>query len=305
MSELLLIEALKTLCPSNASIILGIDDDTAIVRPTRNETLVCTDMLMEGVHFLIASAGAASVGHKALAVNLSDIAAMGGKALSAYVSLALPRSLFSEEFILDFYRGMSALAQTFDVAIAGGDTNLWDGPLVVSVSVLGEAHEKGAIRRSGAKPGDQIFVTGPLGGSIDSHHLNFRPRLDEAKLLMDNFALNSMMDLSDGLAKDLRSICEQSGVSALIDRQAIPLRDSMKDSPDALRRAFCDGEDFELCFTLSSSEANRLKAAPRFAFCRAIGRISEGSDIFWADDRSPMVWQGFEHGKNKKGIGLT
>lgn len=301
MSELWLIDALKTLCPSNSSIILGIDDDTAILRPTQHETLVCADMLMEGVHFILADAGPAAVGHKALAVNLSDIAAMGGKALSAYVSLALPRSLANEEFILDFYRGMSTLAQDFDIAIAGGDTNLWDGPFAVNVTVLGEAHEKGAIRRSGAKVGDQLYVTGPLGGSIASHHLNFRPRLDEAKLLMDNFDLSSMMDLSDGLAKDLRSICMQSGVSALLDRQTIPLRDTLKNNPDALRHALCDGEDFELCFTLSRAEAERLKKDPRFAFCTDIGGIIEGKDIFWSDDRSPMLWQGFEHGKNQKG----
>lgn len=297
MTERSLIHRLKSLCPSNASIILGIDDDAAILHPTQTPTLVCTDMLMEGVHFLRESAAAAAIGHKALAVNLSDIAAMGGKALSAYVSLALPRAAANDAFIVDFYRGMATLAQSFDVAIAGGDSNVWDGPLVVNVAVLGEAHAKGAVKRSGAKVGDRIFVTGPLGGSIAGHHLSFRPRLDEAALLMEAFALHSMLDISDGLAKDLRTITEQSGVSAQLSRTAIPIRDTIRDHPEALRKAMGDGEDFELCFTLGASEAERLIHDPRFSFCIPIGTIHGGSGISWSDDHSPMDWHGFEHGQ--------
>ncbi|RYZ55767.1 MAG: thiamine-phosphate kinase [Proteobacteria bacterium] len=295
MNEIELIESLKRLCPSNDSVILGIDDDAAILKATLRESLVCADMLMDGSHFLLNEAGPERIGHKALAVNLSDIAAMGGRALSAFVSLALPKHLAHEAFLLPFYRGMSALAREFDVAIAGGDTNIWNGPLVVNVTVLGEAHAKGPVRRSTAKAGDRIFVTGPLGNSIEGHHLSFRPRLDEAKQLMDEFTLNSMMDISDGLGKDLRTICRQSAVGARIDRAAIPIRDTLKNHPDALQKAFCDGEDFELCFTLSEVEAQRLLGDQSFAYCRAIGRISEGQDILWSDDLSPILWQGFEH----------
>ncbi|RYZ54762.1 MAG: thiamine-phosphate kinase, partial [Proteobacteria bacterium] len=237
MNEIELIESLKRLCPSNESVILGIDDDAAILKATLRESLICADMLMDGSHFLLNAAGPERIGHKALAVNLSDIAAMGGRALSAFVSLALPKHLANEAFLLPFYRGMSALAREFDVAIAGGDTNIWNGPLVVNVTVLGEAHPKGSIRRSTAKAGDRIFVTGPLGNSIEGHHLSFRPRLDEAKQLMDEFTLNSMMDISDGLGKDLRTICRQSAVGARIDRAAIPIRSTLKNHPDALKKA--------------------------------------------------------------------
>ena len=296
MNELQLIDKLKSLCPSNDSIILGIDDDAAVLRPTAQPALVCADMLMEGVHFLVAEAGAEAIGHKSLGVNLSDIAAMGGQALSAFVSLALPRHLAKESFILDLYRGMSTLASRFGVAIAGGDTNIWNGPLVVNVTVVGEAHAKGAVRRSTARPGDMIFVTGPLGGSISGHHLDFEPRLAEAKLLMDHFSIHSMMDISDGLAKDLRTLTDQSGVSAVLERHAIPIRESIKDHPEGLKKAMCDGEDFELCFTLGAEDAKRLGSDSRFAFCTAIGRIQEGSGIYWSDDKRPMEWQGFEHG---------
>jgi thiamine-monophosphate kinase len=295
MNEIELIESLKRLCPSNDSIILGIDDDAAILKPTLHESLCCADMLMDGTHFILEEAGAERIGHKALAVNLSDIAAMGGRALSAFVSLALPTNLANEAFLLPFYRGMGDLARTFNVAIAGGDTNIWSGPLVVNVTVLGEAHAKGSLRRSTAKAGDRIFVTGALGGSIEGHHLSFRPRLDEAKKLMDAFDLNSMMDISDGLGKDLRTICRQSGVGARIDRQAIPVRSTIRDHPDALKKAFCDGEDFELCFTLSEAEAQRLMKDQNFAYCKAIGSISDDQDLLWTDDLTPIQWQGFEH----------
>lgn len=295
MNEIDLIESLKRLCPSNETVILGIDDDAAILRPSVRETLVCADMLMDGTHFLLEEAGAERIGHKALAVNLSDIAAMGGRALSAFVSLALPRDLANETFLLPFYRGMSALAREFHVAIAGGDTNIWDGPLVVNVTVLGEAHAKGTVRRSTAKAGDRIFVTGPLGGSIEGHHLSFRPRLDEARLLMDRFDLNSMMDISDGLGKDLRTICRQSGVGAQIDRESIPIRGTIRNHPDALKKAFCDGEDFELCFTLSEAEALRLLEDKDFAYCKSIGSIIDGQELLWADDPCKILWQGFEH----------
>ncbi len=219
MNELKLIETLKALCPTTPAVILGIGDDAAILASPARATLACTDMLMEGTHFLLPAASPEEIGHKALAVNLSDIAAMGGAAQSALVSLALPTARANADFVSGIYRGMSALAQEFKVAIVGGDTNIWQGPLVLSVTVLGEAHPKGTVKRSGAKVGDKIFVTGPLGGSISSHHLNFRPRLTEAKLLMDTFELHSMMDLSDGLAKDLREIAGQSQLAAYLSRQ--------------------------------------------------------------------------------------
>lgn len=291
MMERSLIEEIKRKCPSNSSIVLGIDDDAAVIRATKHDGLVCSDMLMEGVHFLLERASASQIGHKCLAVNLSDIAAMGGRALSAYVSLALPSRL-NEVFVSEFYDGMIALATRFDVAIAGGDTNIWDGPLVVNVTVFGEVHERGAVLRSGAHAGDRLFVSGPLGGSIDGHHLSFLPRLELAKELLDRFTLTSLMDVSDGLGKDLREIARLSGVGFRLEKKAIPLRGNIRKDVDSLRRAFCDGEDFELCFTVGAQDAVEVKKV--FPGVFEIGEAIVGEGLFWEDGHE-IDWRGYEH----------
>ena len=145
---------------------LGIGDDCAILRPNPgSDLLVTTDMLMDGRHFRLAEDGPRAVGYKALAVNLSDIAAMAGVPRAAVVSVALPRAE-AAALAQGIYLGMRELAERFGVDLVGGDTNAWDGPLVISVTLLGEATVRGAVRRSGARPGDAILVTGPLGGSL-------------------------------------------------------------------------------------------------------------------------------------------
>ncbi len=290
MKETHIIAQLLRRCPTNASVKLGIGDDSAVLHITDREPLVCADMLMEGVHFAVEPSAAERIGHKALAVNLSDIAAMGGEALSAYICLALPRALAESRFIDRLYQGFESLARRFEVAIAGGDTNIWEGPLVISVTVVGAAHPKGAVLRHGALPGDVILVTGPLGGSLDAHHLDFIPRLEEAKTLMDRFDIHSMIDLSDGLGKDLREICLQSGVAACLDSERIPLRDNLLPLPRALalEKALSDGEDFELCFTLSEADAASLLADSTVPKCFAIGRIFEGQGLFWGQGLKPL-----------------
>src|SRR5260370_39949215 len=145
-------------------------------------------MLLEGSCFILAEAGARRVGRKAMAVNLSDLAAMAGKPVAAVVSVGLPREggkVIAEEL----YLGLRDIADAFDTAIVGGDTNSWDGPLVISVTLLGEATGRGAVRRSGARSGDWLLVTGPLGGSILGKHLTFSPRGGEA------MQLHSLVDL--------------------------------------------------------------------------------------------------------------
>ncbi|HYX33011.1 MAG TPA: thiamine-phosphate kinase [Oligoflexus sp.] len=299
MKENKIIEQLKQQCPDNASVKLGIGDDSAVLNPSDREQLVCADMLMEGVHFILDSHNVEKIGHKALAVNLSDIAAMGGEALSAYICLALPRSHAESRFMERLYSGFSSLAQRFQVAIAGGDTNIWEGPLVISVTVVGAVHPKGAVTRRGARVGDVIMVTGELGGSIEGHHLDFTPRLAEARILMDGYKLHSMIDVSDGLGKDLRDICRQSGVAASLDPELLPLRGPLLKMPraEAQQRALSDGEDFELCFTLSEKEAERLEAR-RDISCHRIGRIIAGEGLYWGHNEKtwePIHVQGYEH----------
>ncbi len=303
MKENKIIELLTLQCPENASVKLGIGDDSAVLRPSEQDQLVCADMLMEGVHFLIDAHNIEKIGHKALAVNLSDIAAMGGEALAAYICLALPRSRAESRFIERLYTGFARLAQNFNVAIAGGDTNIWEGPLVISVTVVGAVHKKGAITRSGAQPGDVIMVTGELGGSIEGHHLDFMPRLAEAKVLMDGYKLNSMIDVSDGIGKDLREICRQSGVAAVLEKERLPLRAPLRQRPEAeaLHHALADGEDFELCFTLSEKEAERLEAQHDIP-CYRIGRIVAGEGLHWGHGLikgDAIHTLGYEHGKEK------
>lgn len=299
MKENKIIEQLMLQCSNNASVKLGIGDDSAVLNPSDRDQLVCADMLMEGVHFILNADNIESIAHKALAVNLSDIAAMGGEALSAYICLALPRSRAESRFIERLYSGFAKLAQKFNVAIAGGDTNIWEGPLVISVTVVGAVHKKGAITRHGAEVGDVIMVTGELGGSIDGHHLDFIPRLSEARILMDGFTLHSMIDVSDGLGKDLRDICRQSRVAACLEADRIPLRSSLRQKPraEALHHALADGEDFELCFSLSETEAERLEMAQALP-CYRLGRIIAGEGLYWGQGLQkgePIDVYGYEH----------
>jgi thiamine-monophosphate kinase len=243
--------------------------------------LVTVDMLMEGTDFLIPPATGEQIGRKSLAVNLSDIAAMAGKPVACVVSVALPkrggRSLGRE-----LYAGLRSLAEQFNVALAGGDTNTWDGPLVVSITVFGDPTGTGPVLRSGARPGDWIMATGSFGGSIAGKHFDFTPRVDEALALHRSASLHSMIDVSDGLAADLRHILEESKVGAVLDAKAIPISEAairMNDGKTPLEHALGDGEDFELLFTVSPEDGQRLLAAPPFSTpLTHLGEIVSGSE---------------------------
>jgi thiamine-monophosphate kinase len=245
-------------------VALGIGDDCASLRfRTGSEVLVTTDMLMDGRHFRLGETSPEAIGYKALAVNLSDIAAMAGVPVAAFVAVALPRNS-AVTIAQGLLAGMKPLLEKFGVSLAGGDTNAWDGPLVVTVTLLGETTVFGAVRRSGAKTGDAILVTGPLGGSLLGRHLRPSPRIDEALAIHQTTQLHAMIDISDGLASDLGHILEESGgLGATLDASSIPIHDDARSSGgDPLERALHDGEDFELCLTLSQDEANRLLARP-------------------------------------------
>jgi thiamine-monophosphate kinase len=241
-------------------------DDAALVAAGEGEVLCAADMLMDGIHFDLRVDSPRLAGRKALAVNLSDIAAMGGKPTACLVSLALPKSggRALGEAVTE---GVFELAATYGVAVAGGDTNSWDGPLVINVSILGAPPKGGPVKRAGARPGDVVFVTGPLGGSLPSkRHLLFTPRLAEAEELVSRYGVTAMIDVSDGLASDLRHILAESRVSGRLDAAAIPVHPDVAaafgslDAAAALAHALGDGEDFELCFTVGPEIAARLLA---------------------------------------------
>ena len=264
LGEFQLIDWIRQHSPPHPQVPVGIGDDAALLAPTPGEeVIVTTDMLMDGRHFLVGQVDPQLIGRKALAVNLSDIAAMAGRPLAAFVSWALPRH-GGRELAESLFRGMAELAQQHDVSIAGGDTNSWDGPLVISITQVGETVGGRRILRSGACPGDWICVSGPLGGSLWSgRHLTFTPRVREALDLVQRVPVSAMLDLSDGIASDLRHILGQSGVGATLDARSIPIHPDVDRSlPEAeqLRRALTDGEDFELLFTVSPTAGEWLLA---------------------------------------------
>jgi thiamine-monophosphate kinase len=259
--EFAFIDWLRRQTPTDARVVLGPGDDTAAVRFTPGATvLITTDMLLEGSCFLLSEAGPRRVGRKAMAVNLSDIAAMAGRPVAAVVSVGLPRD-GGRQLAEALYQGLRELADEFQTAIVGGDTNTWDGPLTISVTAFGEATGRGAVTRSGARPGDWLLTTGPFGGSIRAHHLDFTPRVREAIALHELAELHAMIDVSDGLAADIWHICTESGVGAVLRANAIPITDaarSMNDGRSPLEHALGDGEDFELIFAVTPADGRRL-----------------------------------------------
>ena len=272
----------------------GIGDDCAILAVTPDrDLLVTTDMLVDGRHFVLAKDGPAAVGYKAMGVNLSDIAAMAGVPRSALVAVALPRH-DAMTVAQGIYNGMRPLAEKYQVDLVGGDTNAWDGPLVITVTVIGETTSRGPVLRSGAKSGDAVLVTGPLGGSLASgRHLRPAPRIAEALALHEAAGVHAMIDISDGLSSDLGHILEESGVGAVIDAESIPIHPdselmSRQDGVPALDHALDDGEDFELCLVVSAEDAMRLVASPP-----PPARIYQVGSII----DTPGLWLRFQDGR--------
>lgn len=252
LGEFGLIDKLKAFAPVSKAVVRGIGDDAAVLPYSKTEyLLLTTDMLAEDTHFT-RRMPPRLIGHKALACNISDIAAMGGLPTFAVVSIGIPKNL-SVRFIEEIYQGIQALAQEFNVSIVGGDTIKTD-KIVINIALLGQVKKKELLTRDGAKPGDWIFVTGALGGSFKSgQHLNFIPRFAQARFLVEKFRPNAMMDISDGLAGDLNHILKVSKVGARLDYASIPRHQGC-----SLSQAMNDGEDFELLFTLSPNKAESL-----------------------------------------------
>lgn len=301
MGEFDYINWLRKRTPPAAHVRVGPGDDAAVLDlPPGASLVVTTDMLLEGSCFRLAEAGPRLVGRKAIAVNLSDIAAMAARPIAAVVAGGLPREggrCLAEEL----YLGMREIADAFACPIVGGDTNSWEGPLVLSVTLLGLATERGAVRRNGAKAGDWLFVTGPLGGSILGKHLSFTPRVHEALQLHAAADLNAMIDLSDGLAADVHHLCEESGCGAVLRADAIPISDDarrMNDARPPLEHALGDGEDFELAFTVTPEVGQHLLATqpvPGITVTHIGEMMDEG---FWLEEagrRRPLEPKGYVH----------
>lgn len=300
--EFALIDWIRLRVGEHPRVPLGIGDDTAVLRfPEAADCLLTVDMLMEGVHFTIPAVTVRDVGRKALAVNLSDIAAMAGRPLAAVLSVAIPRGR-DREFAFELHRGLQDLADEFGVALAGGDTNAWDGPLVVSVTLLGETTGSGAVTRGGAKTGDWIMTTGDFGGSLAGKHVSFQPRVEAAMCLHESVSLHAMIDVSDGLAADLHHILEESGVGAVLREDEIPISDAARaidDGKTPLEHALGDGEDFELLFTVAPDDGRQLLAQPPVdVLLSHIGEITAAGTFELADaagKRTPLAASGWRH----------
>ncbi len=239
---------------AGADVRIGPGDDCAAIGSprARHWQLLKTDCLVESVHFTSAD-DPRRVGWKALARNVSDIAAMGGLPRHALVTIAAPESM--EIARLDrLYAGLKKCAARFGISIVGGETARSPGPLFISVALTGEVERIRCITRSGGKAGDALYVTGRLGGSLAGHHLDFIPRVEEARWLTEHFRIHAMMDLSDGLGSDLPRLARASGVGFTLDESRIP-----RTRGRTLAQALTDGEDYELLFALVSRASEKLE----------------------------------------------
>jgi len=301
-----LIAWLREHLPPHPLLRLGAGDDAAVLDMARTDQCVVTvDLLTDGVDFLLEEADARRVGRKCLAVNLSDIAAMAARPMAAVIALALPRE-GGMRLAVELYEGLLPLAEEFDLAIAGGDTNAWDGPLAVSITVLGQVTDRGPLRRGDANSGDRILVTGSLGGSILGRHFDFQPRVKEALLLAERYDLSAGIDISDGLSIDLSRLAAESGLGAELTAETIPISDAarrfaekLSDGSAPLEHALCDGEDFELLLAAPPREAARiLNDQPLAVPITDIGRFTDepGLRQTTADGTTtPLQPRGWEH----------
>jgi thiamine-monophosphate kinase len=296
VNEFELIARLTASLPGNASVVVGPGDDCAVLEcgSPDSQLLLKTDAVVENVHFT-PDTPPQKIGRKAIARCLSDVAAMAGTPVSALVTLGLPAG-FDPERIAEIYSGMSSVAQQFGVAIVGGETTRSPGALWISIAITGTVGRGKAVLRSGAKPGDAIFVTGELGGSLSGRHLEFEPRVIEAQWLAEHFQIHAMMDVSDGLAGDLRHLLRSSKAGAEILKRAVPISREARlaaKAGDAAKPAFVaaltDGEDFELLFTVASHHAVPLLDAWKRQFPKlklsCIGKIVSGDGLRLRDDR--------------------
>jgi thiamine-monophosphate kinase len=309
----------------------GIGDDAAVLRTTQgHETIITTDLLVEDIDFRRTTAPALLLGHKALAVSLSDIAAMGARPRWSLISIGVPDDVWQTDFVDQFYEGLASLANHYDVQLIGGDTSRTNEKIVIDSIVLGECNH--AVKRSGAQPGDQIFVTGSLGGAAaglrliergahlaeqnladdDSQKIDHvllrqlrpEPRIGWGMVLGDERLATAMIDVSDGLSSDLNHLCTASAVGALIDSSLLPIDHQVVElcgrrALDPLQLALHGGEDFELLFTVKAVDVGRLPRRVDGVEITRIGevtkegdgvRICEGSRVW---ELNPGGWKHF------------
>jgi len=276
------------------SVVVNIGDDAAVIKPSKGKLLIfTTDTLMEKVHFDLRYFTFEQVGWKAMVANLSDIAAMGGLPKFALVTIGLPKSILVEN-VISIYDGITAIAKRYKCKVVGGDTFFSPKGILVSIALLGEIEKKFLVKRSGAKKDDLICLTGDLGeaqaglellrksprkkSSFIRKHLNPLPRIDEARTLVKNLKINSMIDISDGLSSELFHLTEESNLGAIIYEERIPISSKCKKAGDLLKKppllwALSSGEEYELLFTINKRELPNLEKVKKRIKVSLIGEM--------------------------------
>jgi thiamine-monophosphate kinase len=268
-------------------------DDLAVLKWQADDLLIVgADQVLDGVHFDSSRHAMRAIGRKAMNRNLSDCAAMGCLPAAAVATVALPKSV-DIAYAKELYLGLREAADPYLCPIVGGDTGSWNGKLVLTVTILGRSGGVKPVTRAGAKPGDGIFVTGHLGGSILGRHMTFEPRVFLGRQLAETGLVSAMIDLSDGLSRDLGHICRESGVGAVIDAAAVPVHDDAvemrRDGHSPLEHALHDGEDYELLFTAREGSFGTM--------AKRIGMITASPGIWLqsGDQHEPLEPKGWEH----------
>lgn len=296
--------------PSDPRLEVPPGDDAAVLRPpAMRRTVVTVDMLTEGVDFILGpDCPPRAVGHKAVAVSLSDLAAMAARPEAVFVAVCLPRD-GGDAIAHGLLEGIEAISAAHDCTLAGGDTNSWDGPLVVSVTAIGSVPPGTAWRRDGAKPGDLLVVTGACGGSLLGRHLAVQPRCRAALAIAERFAVHAAIDVSDGLSLDLSRLLAASGVGAVVRLADVPIHADARrmsqlpgDGRTPLDHALSDGEDFELILAMPPAAAQALVAeaghAPFDLPFTIIGEVTAEKGIVAEDAhgaRRPLEPKGYVH----------
>ncbi len=282
---------------------VGIGDDAAVLDPGDGSLVACTDQIIDRVDFDADQHSLADIGFKSMAINLSDMAAMGASPVAALVTLALPKTN-ATRIAGEVYEGILEAASQFGIAIAGGDISTYSGPLSIAVTLLGNVPTGSAWLRSGAREGDAIVVTGGVGGSILERHLRPQPRIDLALRLRDMVQVHAAIDISDGLSLDLDRLCASSGVGAELDMAMIPIHDDAirlaeTTGKTPMQHAWSDGEDFELIMTMSQQDADRACAENLGTEITPIGNIV-GRTGLWKRQKGKLQRlspQGYVHGQ--------
>jgi len=334
IGERALIARIKARVSMPSWVVIGPGDDAAVIQPERGAfDVLTTDAQVEGVHFDRRFVPADAIGHRALAVNLSDLAAMGASPRAALLSLVLPPSLDVGDFeqLVD---GVLAVAASYRVTLIGGNITQTDGPLTVDITAIGSAKPRKILTRAGARPGDEVYVTGTLGeaaiglqrlqaavrtgpaspkldegGPSDPsvvRYLRPQPRVRAGMLLGRNRAASSCMDVSDGLADCVRQVAEASGVGITLDADRIPIPDEVREAQvrrgrDPLEPALSGGDDYELFFTVRPAHRGRLRAVCQHLGdlpITRIGVVTKGQELLVrGEDGTRPLPTGYEHFK--------